>query len=89
MSKVIFCLALLFALPCASAWAGQNEARAVALASGCKPTKIDIVRQTFGTSAAVTYKIACENKVPPAAGSAAAQAPTVTVRCQGKLCTQF
>lgn len=85
MRALLFCLVFFAALP---AGAGQTEARAVALASGCKPTKIEVLRQTFGTTAATTYKVTCENKAPAASGSTPTP-PELRVRCQGKLCTAF
>jgi hypothetical protein len=86
MHRIIFALVFFAALP---ALAGQTEARVVAMTAGCKPTKIEVARQTFGSSGATTYRVTCENKAPKAEIGQSAQVPSLMVRCQGRLCTAF
>ena len=64
----------------------QVEARAVALANNCKPTKIEIVSQTNGPQGQTIYLASCENKAPTPQGSAAATASTLRISCRDKLC---
>jgi len=77
---LFFCLLAVFAMP---AHAQQMEARAVALQNGCRPTKIDILQQTYGAAAEVTYSFTCENK---AAGANAAEPKMLKIRCKGRQC---
>jgi hypothetical protein len=65
----------------------QVEARAVALANNCKPTKIEVVSQTTGPQGQTIYLASCENKAPAAQGGAAATtASTLRISCRDKLC---
>lgn len=64
----------------------QVEARAVALANNCKPTKIEVVSQTSGPQGQTIYLASCENKTPASQGSTAATASTLRISCRDKLC---
>lgn len=64
----------------------QVEARAVALANNCKPTKIEVVSQTSGPQGQTIYLASCENKASASQGSTAATASTLRISCRDKLC---
>lgn len=64
----------------------QVEARSVALANNCKPTKIDVTGQTNGRSGQIFYLVTCENKTPAPQNSSATAANTMRITCSGKLC---
>jgi hypothetical protein len=77
-------LVILLLLLSGTALAGQAEVRAVALQNGCKPTKIEVTRQTTGNSASIAYKVACEKKA-----ASAPAAPELLIRCHNKLCVVY
>jgi hypothetical protein len=79
--RYLFIAFLLFA---SVAQAGPAEVRAVALQNGCKPSKIEVTRQTLGNAASIAYKVTCEKKA-----ASAAEPPTLLVRCQNKLCVVY
>lgn len=50
---------LALAVPTVPASATQAEARSVAVASNCKPGKIEPLRQTVGNSPETVFKVMC------------------------------
>ncbi len=85
MKSRLFLLLALLALPLPAL--AQVEARAVALANNCKPTKLEVVNQTSGPQGQTIYLASCENKAPASQGSdAAATTRTLRISCRDKLC---
>lgn len=93
MRRLILVLAVILLAPF-PAFAQQVEARAVAIANNCKPTKIEVSRQTSGPMGEVVFLVTCENKTPAPApsatgattGAAASPPTTLHITCQQKLC---
>lgn len=85
MKSCLFLFSFLLTLPLPAL--AQVEARAVALANNCKPTKIEVVSQTSGPQGQTIYLASCENKAPASQGStSAATASTLRISCRDKLC---
>ena len=76
---LVLLLSLLLASTPRPGWAAgaESEAKQVALASNCKPGKVEVMRQTPGGNGEIVYKVTCTDY----------QQMFVLVQCRQRLCT--
>ena len=81
--RILAYFALLFAaLP---AYAGQPEARAVALMNNCPPKKIEVFQNSLGSTGKTLYQVTC--MMPKTTDKDAAAGPdALLIACDGALC---
>ncbi len=81
--RIFALFAVLFtALP---AWAGQPEARAVALMNNCPPKKIEVFQNSLGSMGKTLYQVTCT--MPKTTDKDAPAGPdALLISCDGTLC---
>lgn len=72
---------LLLSFPCL---AGLAEVRDAARQGNCPPKKIEVLRQTLGSTGETTYQVECN--LPKAKEQSADTKNSIIVKCQQTLC---
>jgi len=80
--RLFIAILLLAPLP---AFAGQTEARAVAMANNCSPKKIEVLKNAVGEDGQTIYRVQCN--LPKTLGDADTSAPNaLLINCEQNMC---